>query len=63
MTGLTAAPGCAADLTSHDQWDAGDTGCGELVLELRSAAKEVSRDAQDHGIPGLVALRQRRLGR
>lgn len=35
MTGFPAAPGCAADLSSHAEWDAGDTGCGELVLELR----------------------------
>jgi tRNA 2-thiouridine synthesizing protein A len=36
VSGLSAAPGCAADLTPHAEWDAGDTGCGELVLELRS---------------------------
>ena len=35
MTRLPAAPGCAADLTAHAEWDAGDTGCGELVLELK----------------------------
>lgn len=35
MTSFPAAPGCAADLSSHAEWDAGDTGCGELLLELR----------------------------
>ena len=35
MTDSSGAPGCATDLTSHAQWDAGDTGCGELLLELR----------------------------
>jgi len=29
----TAAPGCAADLNLPRSVDAGDTGCGELVLD------------------------------
>jgi len=35
VTDFPAAPGCAADLSAHAGWDAGDTGCGELLLELR----------------------------
>lgn len=35
MTSLPAAPGCAADLSAHAEWNAFETGCGELVLELR----------------------------
>jgi len=35
VTPVEAAPCCAADLTPHAEWDAGHTGCGELVLLLR----------------------------
>ena len=34
MTPVDAAPGRAADLSPHAEWDAGHTGCGELVLLL-----------------------------
>jgi tRNA 2-thiouridine synthesizing protein A len=36
MSHGSAAPGCAADLSARDEWDAGNMGCGELVLELRT---------------------------
>jgi|SRR5713226_8945527 len=36
VTHRSAEPGCAAQLTPRDEWDAGNIGCGELVLELRS---------------------------
>ena len=36
MTNAAAAPDSAARVAARDEWDAGDMGCGELVLELRS---------------------------
>ena len=36
MSHGSAAPGCAADSSARDEWDAGNMGCGELVLELRT---------------------------
>jgi len=55
VTRLPAAPGCAADLTSHAAWDAGAMGCGELLLELRfrlqplQAGQRLSLVARDPG--------------
>ncbi len=36
MSHFPATTGCAAELSPRDEWDAGDMGCGELVLELRT---------------------------
>ena len=35
MSPSPAAPGCAANLAFQAEWDAGQMGCGELVMELR----------------------------
>lgn len=36
MSRFSATPGCPGDVTPSDEWDAGNMGCGELVLELRT---------------------------
>jgi tRNA 2-thiouridine synthesizing protein A len=57
MTDRPAAPGRAAELTVHTEWDAGPLGCGELVLELRvrmlalGAGERLRLIASDPGAP------------